>query len=384
MTNTVDMLRRQAKALEAMAEDSDRLKGRYAATIREKAGDSASQLAKVANRYEAVAEHLDSWASDMEEAQELSATALEMARCAEGDMRSCEALLDEDEDDSAASSALETAEAEYGTAETLMAQAEESYDESGRTAARNIERDIKDDLKDSSWAKFTGWMDDAEWLRTLMKGLSWAGTIAGIAALFIPWVGVIALLITVVVAVNNVAQAASGNGSWFDVLLSAGCLKFVARGLKAGKALTQTHKMAKEHASKAAGRSVQKQHLASTHEIRNRLASKHVSNPLKSEARRAGSRARKREVGKQDPEVTFAEKLKSFGDESIAMQRKDLARMAREFPADPVVKDAARRGLKSSKDAGIGWVGATGIDLSDKVMGGLPGGGYDDFKGVFG
>ncbi|WP_130798333.1 hypothetical protein [Streptomyces otsuchiensis] len=384
MTNTVDMLRRQAKALEAMAEDSDRLKGRYAATIREKSGDSASQLAKVANRYEAVAGHLETWASDLEEAQELSATALEMARCAEGDMRSCEALLDEDEDDSAASSALETAEAEYGTAETLMAQAEESYDESGRTAARNIERDIKDDLKDSSWAKFTGWMDDAEWLRTLMTVLSWVGTFAGIAALFIPGLGVIALVLTVAVAANNVLQAASGNGSWVDVLLSVGCLKFIARGVKAGKALSQAHKTGKVDASKAAQEGARKNHLAKTRVVRSRRASKEYSDPLKADARRSGLRARKAENSQQDPKLERFDRAKAYGDKAAAVQYKDLERMALRYPDDPGVMQAVMRGRESFKDGWTSWAGATGIDGIDKTLTGAVGQEYSDLKGSAG
>ncbi|MEU0462277.1 hypothetical protein, partial [Micrococcus luteus] len=223
MKKIAEYLRTQAKSLTAMA-DADNLKGKFAEELAENARGLGRKLDLAEDRYREVKEHLSDWADDLEDAQKRADKAITDAHEAqqiidqhsekEEEKADNNKKGDSDISESDEDPALTRAKEDLADARRRLNTAEGDYRERATHYAGKIRSSIDDDMKDSWWNDFKGWVADAEWLGDIADWASWAATVVGVVAMFFPAVGVIALALTAVVAVIHITQAATGNGSW--------------------------------------------------------------------------------------------------------------------------------------------------------------------------
>ncbi len=250
-------LRTQAAALTAMA-DADNLKGKYADELSEKARGLGRKLNLAEDRYREVKGHLSNWADELEDFQKTADRALTDAQDAQQRIDSRSTSEEQESPEGAKSSEkdeveqdplLEQAKEDLAEARKRLNSAESSYHERSGHFASKIRSSIDDDMKDSWWNDVKAWVADADWLDAFAEGASWAATAVGALAIVFPALGVIALVLTVTVAAIHIAQAATGNGSWFDVVMDLGALKLARNGIKAAKAIKALQKSSRKTAA---------------------------------------------------------------------------------------------------------------------------------------
>ncbi|XMA36047.1 hypothetical protein O1157_03795 [Streptomyces albogriseolus] len=252
-------------------------------------------------------------------------------------------------------------------------------------------------MKDSFWNDVKGWIADAEWLETWTERLSWLATAAGIVAMFIPAVGWLALGLTVAVALSHLAMAATGNGSWFDVVMDIGALKLARNGLKAAKAIKALQRSSRRTASgvardgaktqaaatnagarRAAARAGRKRGATSRKNRENARARRlRMENRNRTAGRRAADDVRDAEL----PPVNARETVGTIGDAQVSRQMKDLRKWRDTYPDNAALSanaDEAQRHLRVLQGS---WAVGTALDVGDKAGDGVSGGEYDKAKG---
>ncbi|MBT3167373.1 hypothetical protein HTV80_30395 [Streptomyces sp. Vc74B-19] len=403
MTKVAKYLRTQAAALHAMAE-ADNLKGRYAEKLGEEARGLGRRLDEAEDRYREVKGHLSDWADELEDLQKRADSALEDAKEAQHviDKPAAKAGNGSEPDGGTGDGAdddpaVERAKEELADARKRLGTAEGDYLERSRHFARKIRSSIDDDMKDSFWNDVKGWIADAEWLETWTERLSWLATAAGIVAMFIPAVGWLALGLTVAVALSHLAMAATGNGSWFDVVMDIGALELARNGLKAAKAIKALQRSSRRTASgvardgaktqaaatnagarRAAARAGRKRGATSRKNRENARARRlRMENRNRTAGRRAADDVRDAEL----PPVNARETVGTIGDAQVSRQMKDLRKWRDTYPdnaALPANADEAQRHLRVLQGS---WAVGTAFDVGDKAGDGVSGGEYDKAKG---
>lgn len=392
MKTIADYLRTQAAALTAMA-DADNLKGDYADELAENSRGLGRKLDLAEERYREVQGHLSSWSDELEEFQKKADKALR-------DAKEAQRVIDShahDQDDKCAPDkkdrdksfepteedpVLKHAKEDLEDARKRLNAAEGDYRERASHFASRIRSSIDDDMKDSFWNEIKGWVADAEWLGKIADWASSAATIVGIVAMFFPAIGVIALALTAVVAVIHITQAATGNGSWFDVVMDLGALKMARNGIKAAKAIkalqqssrktaadlakdgaTARSAQANAGARKTAARKSRKRGGTSS---RNRERARARRLRLEGENRAAGKNASNEIRDSEMPQITAQEKAGVLGDAQVAKQVKDIKKWRDAYPDHTGLADNARQ-AERHKDALQGsWIVSTGLDATDK------------------
>ncbi|MFF5159866.1 hypothetical protein ACFY3N_27200 [Streptomyces sp. NPDC000348] len=392
MKTIAEYLRTQAAALTAMA-DADNLKGDYADELAENARGLGRKLDLAEDRYREVQGHLSNWSDELEEFQKKADKALRDAKEAQQvidshtDNQDDKQTPDKKDEDKSSEPAkenpvLKQAKEDLEDARKRLNTAEGDYGERAGHFASKIRSSIDDDMKDSFWNDIKGWVADAEWLGKIADWASWAATIVGVVAMFFPAVGVIALALTAVVAVIHIAQAATGNGSWFDVVMDLGALKMARNGIKAAKAIkalqqssrktaaglakdsaTARAAQANSGARKTAARNARKRGGTSS---RNRERARARRLRLEGENRAAGKKASNEVRDSEMPQITAQEKAGVLGDAQVAKQVKDIKKWRDAYPDNTGLADNARQ-AERHKDALQGsWAVSTGLDTADK------------------
>lgn len=406
MKQIAEYLRTQAAALNAMA-DADNLKGKYADKLSGDARGLGRKLDEVEDRYREVKGHLSNWADKLEGFQKRADRAVEGAKDAQRVIDRHAAKDDEvggdknrprDADSSPGEDPeLKGAKSDLEDARKRLNRAEGDYVERSNHFAGKIRSSIDDDMKDSWWTDFKAWVADAEWLKDWTERLSWFATAFGVVAMFIPVVGWIALGLTVVVALSHLTLAATGNGSWFDVVMDIGALKMARNGLKAAKAIKTLQQSSRKTAAglandgakgraaaanagarKAAAKSARKRGGTSS---KNREAARARRLRLEAKNRAAGNRAAD-DVREADlPQATLRDKAGTIGDAKLSQQMKDIKKWRDEYPGDTTLADNAVQAQRQQNLLQGSWAVGTALDLGDKYGNDLSGGEYDRMKG---
>ncbi|GGV76821.1 hypothetical protein GCM10010228_42490 [Streptomyces massasporeus] len=409
MKKIAEYLRTQAAALSAMA-DADNLKGKYAEKLGEESRGLGRKLDEAEDRYREVKGHLSNWADELEEFQQKADKALGDAKEAQRVIDSHAAKADdkpapdkEDDkkrepgDSSDEDPALKRAKDDLDDARKRLNTAEGDYTERSNHFAGKIRSSIDDDMKDSWWTDVKAWVADAEWLKDWTERLSWLATAAGVIAMFIPVVGWIALGLTIAVTLSHITLAATGNGSWFDVVMDIGALKMARNGLKAAKAIKALQQSSRKTAAgmandgakagaaaansgarKTAARAARKRGGTSSS---NRNAARARKLRMEAENRAAGKRAADEVKDADLPEATLRDKAGTIGDAKLSQQMKDIKKWRDEYPDSPTLADNAAQAQRHQNILQGSWAVGTGLDLGDKYGNDVSSGEYDRMKG---
>ncbi|MFI2616413.1 DUF308 domain-containing protein [Streptomyces sp. NPDC018584] len=396
MKKIAEYLRTQAAALNAMA-DADNLKGEYADKLAEDARALGRKLDEAEDRYREVKDHLSSWAEDLEGFQKRADKALHDAKDAQRVIDAHEnepdsgkkAKGDDDKDkkgdkgSDTEDPALKKAKEDLEDARGRLDSAAGDYDERAGHYAGKIRKSIDDDMKDSWWNDIKAAVGDAEWLGKLADVLSWGATIVGFAAMLFPAIGIVALILTGIVALIHLSQAATGNGSWFDVVMDIGALKMARNGIKAAKAIKALQNSSRQTASGVAGGAAK----AGARRTRQNTIDNARKNSRKGGGRSGGNRANARargikaqqkatvqgkKAGKEVrdaemPQITAGEKAGVLGDAQLGRQMKDIRKWRDTYPDNTQLADNARA-AERHKDALLGsWGVSTALDTGDKT-----------------
>ncbi|WP_258021290.1 DUF308 domain-containing protein [Streptomyces anatolicus] len=408
MKKIAEYLRTQAAALNAMA-DADNLKGQYADKLAEDARGLGRKLDEAEDRYREVKGHLSGWADDLEGFQKRADKALDDAKEAQRVIdahgnKSDTAKKDEggdkekkgDKDSDAEDPALKKAKEDLEDARGRLNSAVGDYKERAGHYAGKIRKSIDDDMKDSWWNDFKAWVGDADWLGTLADAMSWAATAVGVAAMFFPALGVLALALTIGVAAIHLVQAATGNGSWFDVLMDVGALKMARNGVKAAKAIKALQNSSRKTASNVAGTARRAESASKTAGSRASSVAKSKKGGgrsgnarKKANARNLNQLARSRAQGKKAanevrdaelPQITTREKTDALGDAQLGRQMKDIKKWRDQYPDNTELADNAREAERQKNALRGSWMVGTTLDVGDKSGDGISGGEYSRMK----
>ncbi|WP_436737562.1 hypothetical protein [Streptomyces sp. BBFR102] len=395
MKKIAEYLRTQAASLAAMA-DADNLKGKYADELADNARGLGRKLDLAEDRYREVKGHLGGWAEDLEEFQKRADRALRDAREAQRAIDAHTSRADAPPRPSTGKSAekpadppkedprLTQAEEDLQDAHTRLESAESDYQERAAHYARKIRSSIDDDMKDSWWNDIKGWVADAEWLSKFAEIASWACTALSFVALALPFVGGIVIALTGAIMLINILQAATGNGSWLNVVMDLGALKLARVGTKAAKAIAGLQKnsrntaagLAKGRASSAASEANKGARQAAARGERKRGGTsgnqrkKNRARRLRMEEenRRAGKNAANEVKEAELPEITRKEELRALGDKTLGSQLKDIERLRNTHPGNAQIEENARKAERYALLNQGAWLGSAGLDLSDKAL----------------
>jgi hypothetical protein len=400
-------LRTQAAALNAMA-DADNLKGKYAEKLGEEARGLGRKLDEAEDRYREVKGHLSSWANELEEFQKKADKALQDAKDAQQVIASQENKpkdkAGDDKKKGGADSAspgedpvLKQAKEDLEDARKRLNTTTGDYQERAGHFAGKIRSSINDDMKDSFWNDIKAWVADADWLGDLADALSWIATAVGFLAIFFPALGLLALALTFAVAAIHLAQALTGNGSWFDVVMDIGALKMARNGIKAAKAVKALQESSRKTAAglakdKAASRAAQgnagaRKTAARAERKRGGTSSK---NRAKARGRRLRMEAENRAVGKRAsnevrdaemPEITTRDQWAAVGDKSLARQMNDIKKWRDAYPDNATLANNASQAQRHKDVVQGSWGVSTALDLGDKFGDAATDDGYSRMKG---
>ncbi|HWG15786.1 MAG TPA: hypothetical protein VG268_21180 [Streptosporangiaceae bacterium] len=230
------------------------LKGEYADKIHSSAQDLAGELDKVVGRYQKVSAALNGWIPDLEQAQKLSLQALNEAEGPYKKLNQTVALpsgnnltAQQKQDVTNYHTAMKQAQGALDAARTLLGKATSLRDNSGSHYASEIHKACDDSMKDSWWDSFKQWVSQHAWLiKDICTVLEVIATVLAIMALFIPGLNIVAALLwigfglTAAALVGRIMLAATGNGSWLDVVLDVVALATFGAGKLASGALKAT------------------------------------------------------------------------------------------------------------------------------------------------
>ncbi|MER8258036.1 putative T7SS-secreted protein [Streptomyces albidoflavus] len=395
MKKIAEYLRTQAASLAAMA-DADNLKGKYAEKLSEDARGLGRKLDLAEDRYREVKGHLGGWAEDLEEFQKRADRALRDAREAQRTIDAHESRADDPPRPSTDKPAekpadtpkedprLKQAKEDLQDARTRLDSAESDYQERASHYARKIRSSIDDDMKDSWWNDFKAWVADAEWLSKFAEIASWACTVLSFVAILFPPAGFIVMALTIATIAINALQAATGNGSWLNVVMDLGALKLARVGTKAAKAIAGLQKksrstaagLAKERAAGAASDANKGARQAAARGERKRGGTSGNQRKkdrarrlrMEQENRKAGNNAAEEVKDAELPEITQKERMGALGDRRLGSQLKDIEKLRDAHPGNAELAENARKAGRHSVVNQGAWLASASMDLSDKTL----------------
>nr|WP_223832934.1 hypothetical protein [Streptomyces venezuelae] len=409
MKKIAEYLRTQAAALNAMA-DADNLKGQYADKLAEDARGLGRKLDEAEDRYREVKNHLSGWAEELEGFQKRADKALDDAKDAqriidahENKPESDKKAKDGDEKDKKGDKdsdtmdpALKKAKEDLSDARGRLNSAAGDYEERASHYAGKIRKSIDDDMEDSWWNDVKAWVADADWLGTLADALSGAATAIGMAALLFPGLGIVALILTGIVAAIHLVQASTGNGSWFDVLMDLGALKLARQGIKAGKAIKALQQSSRkiaagtaDDATKGAAKQARKSTIDNGKKNSRKGGGRSGNDRKKSRARHLNALQRSNAEGKKAgkavrdaemPQITAQEKRSVLGDAELGSQLKDIRKWRDQYPDNVQLGQNATQAERHAGVVRSSWGVSTALDTSDKAGDSISDGEYSRMK----
>ncbi len=215
--------------------------GEYADALRSSCKKLADNLEKAEGRFRTVADELNDLVPKLEEALEETRLARIQAENAQSDMDTAvnqghqpgvpastrtDEELPSGKDPVTLENDYDTAETARGTARTRAQNAVSAWDTAASNAAAKIRKASDDDMKDGRFEGFKAWVKKhADLLREISK---WLGRIVLVLTVVIllmsnpaGWLVAVALIASVALLAVDTMLAVAGEGSWFDVALSA-------------------------------------------------------------------------------------------------------------------------------------------------------------------
>ncbi|MCF2435136.1 hypothetical protein LV779_13055 [Streptomyces thinghirensis] len=200
MISVAKKLRDQAKNLKAISDD-ETLKGKYVKALQEQSSTLEKHMREVAGRYERVHGHLTKWSNELEDFQGDADTILRQAKEKQEEVEAEKAKKSASEDKDvpqASPSGTSPADDPLQSYRTRLHTVTGDRDSRANHHAGKIRDEIDDVIEDSWWDDVKGWVhDNADWIKTVLDGLGWIATIAGIVAIWIPGLNLLVLGIAV-------------------------------------------------------------------------------------------------------------------------------------------------------------------------------------------
>ena len=255
LNSVANTILNQISALKKIAGGgSDSLIGEYADKIKESATDLVGTLQTVQDRYTKVASALGGWESDLVTAQAMSLKALNEA---EGPYQQLQLLNaptisapqtspptpQQQQAAAAHQAAVSKAQGQLNDAISDLHKAVQFRDDQANYWAGKINSASDDSLRDSWWDSFKDFIGKWSWLiKDICTVLEVVGAVLAFIALFVTgaWL-LVAFIVTAVALLGRTLLAATGNGSWLDVIMDAVALATLglSGGLSGTDALVQ-------------------------------------------------------------------------------------------------------------------------------------------------
>jgi hypothetical protein len=238
MVSVAEKLRDQAKNLQAISNE-DKLKGKYAKSLREESSTLEKHMREVAGRYERVHGHLTTWANELEDFQSDADNVLRRAK------EKREEIEAEKAKESASGDKNTPNPSDSGTDhDPLQAYRNQLNTVTGERDTRanhhagKIKDGIDDVIEDSWWDDVKGWAhDNADLIKAFIDVLGWVATAAGFLALLIPGLNLLVLGIAILTVGLRLLLVASGDATWTDVIFDVVGALLVVGGLGAAAKL---------------------------------------------------------------------------------------------------------------------------------------------------
>ncbi|MGW0910908.1 hypothetical protein ACWD1Z_04030 [Streptomyces sp. NPDC002784] len=231
MVSVAKKLRDQAKNLQTISNE-DKLKGKYVNRLREESSTLEKHMREVASRYERVHGHLTTWANELEDFQSDADKVLRRAKEKQAEIEAEKAKeADSGEKNTPKPSVSGTDHDPLQTYRSQLNTITGDRDSRAGYHAGKIKDEIDDVIEDSWWDDVKGWVhDNADWIKTVLDGLGWIATIAGIVAIWIPGLNVLVLGIALLTILTRSLLVASGDASWTDLAFDIGGLLLMGIG----------------------------------------------------------------------------------------------------------------------------------------------------------
>jgi hypothetical protein len=230
-TDVADAIDRAASKLRQLAGGNDDQESDAVDALDDDCQQVADDISRAHKRYAGVGAALTTYFPALEQAQADSLAALTAAQQADSSHRAATTRQNDAQspgEHDAAQQDIDAANTALGSARTKLQHAIEHRDNAARTAVNAI-KDVQDsgDLNDSWWDNW-----GHKIVEVIQKIASAVAMVAGILALCVGWIpiigqalagilGTIALVASAISLVCNIALAATGYGSWWDVGLDA-------------------------------------------------------------------------------------------------------------------------------------------------------------------
>jgi len=230
-SDVADAIERAASKLRQLAGGNDGQESDAVDALDDSCQEVADDISRAHERYAGVGAALTAYAPELEQAQADSLAALTAAQQADSDHRAATTRQDNARspgESDAAQTDLDAASTALTNARTKLQDAIDRRDRAARTAIEAI-KNVQDsgDLNDSWWDNWGHKIVEA-----IQKVASVVAMVAGILALCVGWIpiigqalagilGTIALVASAISLICNIALAATGYGSWWQVGLDA-------------------------------------------------------------------------------------------------------------------------------------------------------------------
>lgn len=363
----------QATRLRRLAEDDAALKGYYADELQDGMNDLADDLDKIHERFAVAGSELAKLEPALDSARTRTKRALDDAVDAQTtidanapsddpiDPTAPPPTQDEKDADEARDNRHSAAEGALSDARTACRTAMSDFDEIADDVARRIREAADDDMKDSRWDKFKGWVG------SIASTLSFVADILGyialgltVLAMFIPGLNVLVLVLVLTLGslLIHTLLAVTDNGSWLDVafdvvgLLTLGIGNKAIAVARAGRSVTLTR------AATTSARSARNAAFARTawnggQGFRGVLSMARPS--VRAAMRTAYNDEFAAVMGRQVATSTsVSSMLRAGGDREVANLMDDLARIRVDFPNVRVDLDHIRGLQVAAASAGTG------------------------------
>ncbi len=265
-----EMMELEGQRLQKIA-DKQSLAGKYADAMRGSAGEVARDLHQVVGRYHAVVDAVTAYVPTLEDSLHESAAALVDAVQAHEAQTVANAmpthtashgqslLLEQETANQDKDKAQHSASDALSAAKARLAHTMGELTAAGQRAAAQIRGSFNDGLKDSKGQRIAARF--MKFLKIFVKVLTYIGIALAIISFVIPGVGAAAFaastVLTSVTLAAESALAATGNGSWAEVGITAAGLAFggglLARGAIAGARSASGEASAAANAARSAG-----------------------------------------------------------------------------------------------------------------------------------
>ncbi|MFE9686015.1 hypothetical protein [Streptomyces sp. NPDC006285] len=231
MVSVAQKLRDQAKNLQALSNE-EQLKGKYVKRLREDSSTLEKHMREVASRYERVHGHLTTWSNELEDFQSDADRVLRQAKEKQDEIAAEKAkAADSGDKQTPQPAASGTDDDPLQTYRNQLHTITDDRDSRANHFAGKIRDEIDDVIEDSWWDDVKGWFhDNADWIKTVLDGLGWVATIAGIIAIWIPGLNLLVLAIAVLTILTRSMLVATGDASWTDLAFDVGGLLLMGIG----------------------------------------------------------------------------------------------------------------------------------------------------------